>query len=388
VPKRVVEQRKVDAGAAGRMDILVDRGPFAVSLAGDELAIEVDLAGEASLCKPLGMFGCVHLASCRPGAHARAAVSLVLTPGLELSPSKVAIPVTRPCTLTALGVDVTGRVQHEADVRAQAIRAEIDRGVPVVQPLAAELWNALGASVPVGAGACARVRPTALVQSGPRRDGDAVALGLGVEGEVVVETPCTPAVRSGPMPAPRLDRSVVPGVELAIPVMASWDEIGHAVARSLAGTEIRAGREVVRITDATIEPAGASARVIVTVAGRSCGRVALIGAPVADAVGQVRFPALAPDAGEVARAHAAAPGLDVNELARAVADKLRLPPRLDVAAVPRRIDRTARALLPRDATGPDVEIAMHDARVDRAEITPRGLSVVLVATGSATVRLR
>lgn len=388
VPKRVVDQRKIDAGSAGRMDIVVDRGPFAVSLAGDELAIEVDLAGEASLCKPLGPFGCVHLASCRPGAHARAAVSLVLGPGLTLAPSKVAIPVTRPCTLTALNVDVTGRVQHEADVRAQSIRAEIDRGVPVVYPLASELWNALGASVPVGAGACARVHPTALIQSGPRRDGDAVALGLGVEGEVVVETPCAPAVRSGPMPPPTLDRGAAPGVELAIPVMASWGEVGHAVARALAGTEIHAGREVVRITDATIEPAGAAARVVVTIAGRSCGRVAFVGSPVADAVGEVRFPSLAPEIGEVERAKAAAPGLDVDALARAVAEKLRLPPRLDVAAVPRRIDRTARALLPHDDAGPDVEVTMRDARIERAEVTPRGLSVVLVATGSATVRLR
>lgn len=389
IPRRVVEQRGIDAGPAGRLDVVVDRGPFSVSLAGDDLVLDVDLAGSARVCKPLGPLGCVGWASCDPSAHARAAVRLVLDASLGVPPSSVAIPITRPCTLTALGVDVTARVQREADARARSIRDEIDRGVPIVAPLVRSLWQALAASVPIGAATCARVRPTDLVQSGPRRDEGALAIGLGVEGEVVVETPCRPAPQATAAPPPRLDRSIAPGVSLIVPVVASWEEIGRRVARALAATEAHAGPERVRITDVHARPAGAGVRLEVAFVGRVCGVVSLDGAPIVSASGEVRFDALSPSSTELQRVRDAAPSLDVGAFGRSLAAVLRLPPSLDVAAVPRRLDSVVRALLPKAAAGdPEVTVAMRDAYVSAVTVTSDGLALTLVASGDAKVVVR
>lgn len=390
VPRRVAERRGLDLGAPGKLDFHVDRGKFRVRVAGDELAVEVDLEGDAALCKPMGALGCVGYASCQPSAHAHAAVPLLLGSDFRLPSSRVGIPITRRCMLTALSIDVTGEVEAEAKRREQAIRESIDAGVPAVEPVLREIWQALGTSVPLGAGTCARVYPTALVQTGPRVRGGAIRLVLGAEGQVVVETPCAPAQPAPPMPSPRLDRTLEPGVDLRVPVIVGWDEASRAIARGLAQAEPAVGGEVVHVTDARVQPTARGVRIGLTIAGKTCGEVWLDGVPAYDATrGAIVFQGLTPagDAAGLARA-----GIDGAQLAASVAPLIAVPLRVDPANVPKRIDRIAASLLGptagQPADGPEIAVGMTRASIDAALAVREGLVAMLHAEGAATVKLR
>jgi hypothetical protein len=401
-PRRVVERRGVGMGVAGRLSFAVDRGAFQLGLERDDLVVGVELVGDAELCKPLGLFGCVPYASCRPAAHAHAAVSLMLDPAYGLPPSRVDIPITRRCTLTALDIDVTGEVQSEANRQADSIRKQIDGGLPSLALPIASLWKSLGTSVPVGLGACARVYPTAVVQSGPRVREGLITLGVGAEGEVLVESPCRPALPSPPLPPPRLDRTAEPGVDLMVPLVLSWVEVGRAVARSLALAEPVAGREVLHVTDVRAEPAATEeararggVRLLLSVAGRVCGELALdatVGAaPSGDAL---LLLGVAPSAGEQARA--AAPGLDLAELAAVIERLVRIGLPVEVPAIPRNIDRIAAALLgPQGGAGSgserltsEINVSMRSASVEHVSSSREGLAAIVHAVGEATVKVR
>ncbi|MFO0662005.1 MAG: DUF4403 family protein [Polyangiaceae bacterium] len=113
VPKRVASARRVSLGDAGRLSYTVDRGPFSARIENDALVVETRVDASAEICKPLGLLGCVEYATCAPGALAQARLPLLLQPSYRFPPPQVSIPVTRRCTLTALDIDVTGRVQRE-----------------------------------------------------------------------------------------------------------------------------------------------------------------------------------------------------------------------------------------------------------------------------------
>lgn len=399
VPRRVAERRALDVGGlAGRLSFQVDRRAFSLGLEGDALFVGVELRGDASLCKPLGLLGCVEYASCQPAARAKVAMSLLLDERYQLARPLVEIPITRRCTLTALEIDVTGDIAREADRQAAGIRARIVEALPDPGPSVESLWRALGTSVPVGLGVCARVMPKALVQSGPRLAEGVVSLALGVEGEVVIESPCGQAAPSPPLPSPRVERGAVPGVWLRIPLVQSWDEVGRAVARSLALAEPRAGSEVVHVTDVQARPGpGASeggVTLLVTLAGRVCGQVALdaraVLSPTGDgfALTQVRAAE-----GEQARAGAVTPGLDLAALAAEIERRAHISAAVDVPGLPRDIDRITAALLgpqPDAAVGdlaPAVRVSMKSAALEDPFSAAAGLTSLIVARGDATARL-
>ncbi|MCC6644691.1 MAG: DUF4403 family protein [Polyangiaceae bacterium] len=387
VPAELVDRRGVDVGQAGQLSLRVTRGAFAVSARGDDLVVDVDLFGRASFCKPLGLLGCVSYASCEPAAHGRAEVTLALDGQYRLPPSRVEIPITRACTMTALGLDVTDDFSKEAAAQARTIRERIDGGVPAVAELVADLWRALGTSVPLGNGACARLSPRAVVQTGLRARGATLSLGVGAEGEIVVESPCRASAPSATIPPPRITRDAATGVHLEVPVVVSWEQASLALARALSAHEPRVGAERVHVTDARAEPDGDRVRLVLALSGRTCGQIALTARPSPrEDLARIDLVELAPLAGESARS-----GLDLELLARELAPHLSLPLPLNPAAVPRRIDKIAATLLAHDASDPDapsLQVSMHKASLQRAEVRREGVVGALVADGDATVSLR
>ncbi len=387
VPPELVDRRDIDVGPAGRLSLRVTRGAFAVTARGDDLVVDVDLFGRASFCKPLGLLGCVGYASCEPAAHGRAEVTLALDGKYRLPPSRVEIPITRACTMTAIGLDVTEDFAKEAAAQARTIRDRIDAGVPEVAPLVADIWRALGTSVPLGNGACARLTPRQIVQTGLRSTGASLSIGVGAEGEIVVEAPCRPSAPSPPIPPPRVVRDAANGVHLEVPIVVSWEQASLVLARALFSLEPVVGRERVHVTDVRATADGDSVRLLVAVSGRTCGEVAFTArlAP-REELARVDLVDLSPVDGEAARA-----GLDASALARAISPHLHIPLPVNPAAVPRRIDKIAATLLDRDARGPDapaITVAMQRAALKNALVRKEGIVGVLVASGEATVALR
>jgi hypothetical protein len=391
VPRRIAERRGLDIGDAGRLSFVVDRGPFGVRLAGADLIVEVDLAGEAEVCKPLGLLGCVGYATCSPRAHASAGLRLLIGDDYRLPPSRVTIPVTRPCTLTAFGLDVTGEIQQQTNRQAEAIRSRIDAALPELGPTVEALWKALGTSVPLGGNTCVRIAPREVVQTGPRQSGGVFSVGVGVGAQVVVESPCGPAITAGPTPRPLLDPAAVAGVDLVFPTILGWPTVQLAVARSLATAEFHAGREIVHLTDARVVP-GAEGRVFlgVVAAGRACGELWFEGTPVMRD-GAVSFGALEPAPGQAEIARRAAPGLDLQALGAAIEAKIRVPLPIDIAALPGRVDRLAAQLLAAEPAGPvhpEIRVGMGPATAEEALVRREGLAVIVRARGESSVKVR
>lgn len=392
VPRRIAERKGIDIGDAGRLSFSVDRGPFGVKVSGDDLVVEVDLQGEAEMCKPLGLLGCVSYASCSPRAHASAALRLLVTDDYRLLPSRVAIPMTQPCTMTALQLDVSGEVQKQANQQAENLKRRIDGALPDVGPTIETLWKALGSSISLGASSCVRVTPRGVLQTGPRQRDDALLVGVGVEGEVLVEAPCGAPRPPPPLPPPRVERGLEPGIELRIPLLTRWPEVSLAVARSLALSEPLLGDEVVHITDARAFPAaGGRVRLALQLAGRVCGEVWLEATPVgSDAAIALDQVSLLP--GEQPRLQAVSPRIDLSPLGPLVSARVRIPLPADVLNMPRRIDQLAARLLNSDpGDGPvqyEVKVAMASARVEQAQATSDGLAAVVGAAGEAKVLLR
>jgi hypothetical protein len=391
IPRRVAERRGLDIGDAGRLSFAVDRGPFGVRFDGEELFVEVDLRGEAEVCKPLGLLGCVGYASCSPRAHASAGLRLLLGRDYRLPPSRVMIPVTQPCTVTALGLDVTGEIQQQTNRQAAAIQARIDGALPELGPAVEGLWQALGTSVPLGGGACVRVAPREVVQTGLRQRGGVLSVGVGVGGEVVVESPCVRAVPAGPTPGPRLDPGAEPGIDLVFPAILGWPAVQLAVSRSLSAAEFRAGSEVIHVTDARVLP-GPDGRLAlgVVVAGRACGELWFEGSP-ALRDGAVSLGSLVPAPGQQELAHRAAPGLDLSALGAGIEGAVRVSLPVDMAALPGRIERLSARLLGGEAAGPlqpEIRVVMGPAAAEQALVRREGLVVLVRARGEVSVKVR
>lgn len=391
LPRRLAERRDVELGDPGRLSFTIDRGPFSLALSGDELSIDVDLRGQAEVCKPVPLLGCVGYASCSPGGHARASLQLLLGEDYRLLPSRVQIPVTRPCTLSALGIDMTAEVQAQANRQADEIHGRIDGTLPELGETVTALWRSLATTVPLGASSCARISPQEVLQTGPRLGEKYLSVGLGVEGEIAVLAPCLPSPAPSPLPSLRTARDAAPGVDLRIPLRTSWPEVGLALTRALALAEPQAGDEVFHVTEATAAPGPeGKVRLGFTLAGRSCGQVSFDTTPEARPDG-LFFTRLTPAPGESERLRAAGSRLDLVALGGAVESRLRLPLPAEVSGMHRRIEGLTARLLGGEGDGGPLRyrlaVKLLPARVEGAQVTREGLAALVAVAGEAVVEL-
>lgn len=207
VPRRVVEKQTSDIGVAGRLEYTVDRGPMALRMEGDVLAIESPLRGNAEACAKGRCY-----AGCNPEARVVARVPLRLSADYRLRVSDVRIDITRGCKLRALGglvsVDVTPMVQNALSGQARTVQASIDRQLPDFRPAATRLWDELSRPRSLPLGACATLKPEGIVQGVASGTSEFVHLPFGVLSRPELHLKCeTGAAEGRPSKLPPLRES-------------------------------------------------------------------------------------------------------------------------------------------------------------------------------------
>jgi hypothetical protein len=330
----------------------------------------------------------------------------------------VSIELTKRCTLTAFAIDVTPRLQAEANDQAELLRARIEAALPEVRAPLEAIWGVLGSTIQLGRGTCARLVPTDVVQTGVRLvEGPVRTLrgGVGVEGRLSLEAPCADGRGGGrgsrsphvalPPPKVRLasearrddhsesrakDNSPDErGIDLRVPVVVPWDEASRAAARSLGTGDSRYAGHVVRVLDASLGPAdGGEVTLDVTIAGEVCGALSFVGKLgwQNDRNG-LGFVSLRPRLAE--SAPTATTTASSSTLMSDLKARLRIPLPVDITALGSTVRRTLDALVPREALpkGMRVEAALDEAGVELVLPTRDGVAAVVAARGEVNVRL-
>lgn len=382
VPRVVAEASAVDAGEAGRLSFRVERGEFSLDLKDKRVGVKLPLRASAVLCRPLGPLGCVEIARCQPEAVASAHIVPLLDESYRFPSPVVAIELTKRCTLTAFAIDVTPRLQAEANTQAEKLRARIEAALPDVRASLAPLWDFVATTLPLGRGACARVVPAAVVQTGPRLANGVLRGGVGIEGQLSVESPCGKPSPRRPLPPPELREIAGPGVDLRVPFTVPWEEASRGAAQSLDRVETRFGAGLVHVIDARFVPlSAASVALILTVSGELCGEVVLLGTPA----WRTATNGLALDG----LRRAGLTGPDPGALIADVAAALRVPLPVDITSLGSSLRRNLSALLPApgEVGFAKVSAEIGETRVERVVVTSGGLAAVVVASGEVSVAL-
>jgi hypothetical protein len=399
----------VSVGEAGQLTMRVRRGDFALEMGseGEEgasepghrsVGVRVPLVGNATLCRPLGPLGCVEVARCEPDAVASAFLVPLLDDSYHFPPPEVAIAIGRGCTLTAFRFDITPRLQAEANAQAERLRSRIEAALPEVREPLGELWGLLGTTLPLGRGTCARLTPRSVIQTGARLENGHVRGGVGVLGELRLESPCGPSTSPGPLPAPvvRPHREGEGSVDLQVPITIPWDEVSRAAAESLSSLETMVRRRPVHVTDAALAvTADGQATIRLIVAGPVCGEITARGAlrwrPDRNAIALSGVRVEATEAERLGLA----PG-EAARLAERVEASFRLPLPVDITSLGSNVRKTLDALLPKPTPGarasataalPTIEANLDEAQISLLRPTREGLTAVVQAPGQITAKL-
>lgn len=388
LPRVVADASDIDTGDGSRLSLKVERGDFSLDLDDStprtRVGVRVPLRGTAALCRPLGPMGCVELARCRPEATASAHLVPLLDAEYRFPSPSVSIDITKRCTLTAFAIDVTPRLQAEANAQAEILRARIDAALPEVREPIQPLWELLGTTITLGRDTCARLVPTDVVQTGARVRGGLLRGGVGVEGQLSLESPCRGPSPKRPLPPPvfrQIDKHTDDrGIDLRVPVVVPWDEVSRATARSLDTVEVVYGASLVHVIDARVSPGeNGSIQIVATLAGDTCGEIVLTGKPVwstarnAIGVGSLR----------------ATSATDATALARAIEAALRVPLPVDITSLGSTVRKTLDALVPKPTSKDEPTVVDHigEAGVELVVPAKAGLAAVVVARGEVEVQI-
>lgn len=388
LPRLVADASDIDTGDGLRLSLKVERGDFSLDVGDDardrRVGVRVPLRGSAAICRPLGPMGCVELARCNPEATASAHLVPLLDAEYRFASPSVSIAITKRCTLTAFGIDVTPRLQAEANAQAEILRARIDAALPEVREPLLPIWELFGTTITLGRDTCARFVPTDVVQTGARvRDG-VLRGGVGVEGRLSLESPCRGPSPKRPLPPPvfrQIDKNADDrGIDLRVPVVVPWDEVSRATARSLGTVEVAYGASLVRVIDARVGPGeNGTMQVVATLAGDTCGEIVLTGKPIwstarnAIGVGSLR----------------ATSATDASALERAIEGALRVPLPVDITSLGSTVRKTLDALVPKPTSKDEPTVVEHvgEAGVEIVVPAKAGLAAVVVARGEVEVQI-
>jgi hypothetical protein len=382
VPRRVASARDVDAGFAGKLSYDIDRTPFVISLAGSSLQVETTLTAHAQLCKPLGPLGCVAYGGCDPSAHAIATVPLALRHDYGVGPARVAITVTRPCSISSLALDATPRIQRGADQQAARIQARINAMLPSFEAGARALWRAMGVVVPLGLQTRLRIVPEQVVQGDPTMTDQRVSIPLGVRGRIVIESRESEPVPTSPLPAPTVESALTPGVQLDVPIEIDLESASASASRALPPRPIDDAPDRLAVVALRVRTSADAIVLVASISGHACGDVAFLAVPVFDPrsnrvlLTQVRplVPASSPLRHRL------------DDVARALERAVSLPLPVNVDDVPKGLERAVGLL--RSSSGPEVIVRTDPPRVSSVLPTPSAIAVVVQVRGAADVVVR
>lgn len=326
VAPRVAEGRGIKIGPAGVLHYSVDRGPFAVSIAGGHLVVETPLHGRAEACSGRRCY-----AACEPEALARAHIPLWLRPDYRFERSRVSLEFRRGCKVRALrglfSVDVTPMLKSAVAPELERVRREIDRRLPDVRADVGRAWRQLSTPRALPLGGCLVIEPLGLVQ-GPIHESRGMAharLALLARPELRTDCESAPVPSSAPPPLsadPALpeEDSVRLGMELPLTSLAQ--------AFQSASVEARPGPRI-HVSAAKVEARGERVGAELTLADELCGALVLEAQPVFDGdEGMIELTGGELDAAESERVRAA--GLDPALLAQRLTRLPRLATPLSV----------------------------------------------------------
>jgi len=383
VPPRVASARNVDAGIAGKLTYHIDRSPFSVAVHERRLFVSTHLTSRADMCKPLGPLGCVDYAHCSPEAQATASIPLSLGSTYRLGPANVAIRVTRPCRVGA--VDATSRIQLGADQQARRLQQRINALLPSFADDAQVLWNAMGVHVPLDLDTRLRITPHDVVEGTPSKNGSLITIPLGVRGTVRIEPRQGKRDDLGAIPPPRSEPGLAPGLRLIVPIGVDLDAIDADLSRS-----VRDGAESAyasTILSVRTRPDADGLLLLVSIKGPSCGVIAFRATPAFDQTsGRIVLSEVAPLPQETSRVRALDPTLDLHQMAAILQHRGRIALPVDPFAIPQGLERSVELLASKE--GPDVQLDVSEAAVDRVIVTGDGVAAIVNVHGNANVVLR
>lgn len=379
VPVTLAAERRKPVGAPGEVSYVVRRGRFGIGLDAERLTVSVPVEVEAEVCKPLGPF-CPTYGRCSPRLSAVASVPLLLDESYAVGKSRVAISVTRPCTIA--GYDATPEIRRQAFQQVGSVQGRIDKAMPEIRPSVAGVWELLHHPIALGTSTCLHIAPDRIAQRRPKLEKTALVSQLGAEGTLSIRDPCEPR---GPVivpPLPRLSTSeeLARGIELRVPVRASWVDVSAELTRSLARPE--AARAATRV--AKVEARGARGKVALraTLAGETCGELDLLAEPWFDAkTARIRLrtvtlgpkSASVPELGEVAG--------QVERWASAA-----LP--VDIASGPAALNALVQGFGRDLPEGVELETSIEKPAVQLVHPEKEGLTALAIFSGHTTFRLR
>jgi len=314
VEPRLADGRGVALGPAGVLEYSVDRGAFAVSVAGDHLVVETPVQGRARACRGRHCY-----ASCEPRALVRAGIPLWLRPDYRFGPSRVSLEFTQGCKVRAFGgmlnVDVTPLLKSALAPQLERLRREIDQRLPDVRAQAERAWSQLSLARPLPLGGCLALEPIGLVQGPVEQSMQTAHARFALLARPELRTECLDPAPRAPLPPlsadPALpDEGVVTlGMEVPLTGLARAFETATPAAGS---------RPRLRVAQATVAARGTNVSAELDLAGELCGAARLQAEPTfAGEDGVIELTAGQLDAGESGRVRAA--GLDPEAFAQQLA---------------------------------------------------------------------
>lgn len=298
VPARLAEERGQSIGLAGRLNYVVDRGPFTAAVENDALVVRTDIRARAEACKGRGCY-----ASCAPEGRATARVPLRLGADYRFAPSRVEFAFTRGCDVKVgfLRIDVTPTLASEVQPALRRVEKHIDASLPAVKPKAEKLWAELAKPRPTPLGGCATVNARGLAQGPIAGSAEALRARIGVVAYPEITTQPCPAAAATLLPPLAQDSSMPAEDDVLLALVSPLAAAAHAL-------------EAPPFTRVSAVQSGAQAQVEVTVHGAACGEAAAL----ANVAWTDRL-ALHLDAPEVLRASTFLPAIDPNALPAAAA---------------------------------------------------------------------
>lgn len=380
VPVTLAAERRKPVGAPGEVSYVVRRGRIGVGLDAERLTVKVPVEVEAEVCKPLGPF-CPTYGRCSPRLAAVASVPLLLNEGYEVGKSRVSIAVTSPCTIA--GIDATPQIRSQAARQVGNVQGRIDASMPDIRPSVAGVWELLHHPIALGTTTCLRIAPDRITQHRPKLENGTLISRLGAEGTLRIQDPCEPTAAVKPPPLPKLTTSddAGGGIELVVPIRASWLDVSAQLTRSLAPV---AGETRVVKVEAEGTSAGERALVALraTLGGATCGDLRLLGEPWFDAKeGRVRLRRLRPLPG--------APDLpELAELAAKIERHASATLPVDIASGPAALTALVQGFEKDLPEGVEIHTQMRPSAVERVHPERDGLVALAIFAGHTTFRVR
>ncbi|MBK7582575.1 MAG: DUF4403 family protein [Myxococcales bacterium] len=383
VPVTLASEQRRPVGAPGEVSYVVRRGRFGLSLGPDRLLVNVPVEVEVEICKPLGPF-CPTYGRCSPRLAAVASVPLYFDENYAVGRSRVGISLQRSCVIA--GIDAAPQIKSQAAREIGNVQRRIDASMPDLRGSVAGVWELLHHPIALGRSTCLLITPDRITQSRPKLSKRTLESQLGAEGTLRIQDPCEAngSVKPAPLPPLTTREDTTRGIELRVPIRASWGDVSAGLTRSIANRGARGSQIWATKIDASAVSVDGKPAVLLrtTVAGRACGDLWFLAEPWFDSkTGRVRLRNLRAAPGT-------AQGTTVSALARSIEEHASVALPVDISAGPASLGALVQGFGTGLPEGVAIESEMAKATVERVHPEAEGLVALAVFAGSTTLRVQ